>query len=109
MVEHMVLLDLFPDSALEIGMVDSIVCHIIKKIADNESGEKGRELVRAEKNRKEQIQDHRHGNTGGWWHDQAQTVTRVIMMHPVENKMNTFHEYSFRRKMEDKAVQQVFR
>lgn len=108
-VPHVVLLEVQPELALEVVMVDGIVGHVIKQIPTQKADEEGSDVNRSDHQPEQPEKECSQRYTDGRNHDQSFAIARIIVVYSMENEVDPFSPFTGRTPMKDKAVQNVFR
>ena len=85
----MILLQLKPEAAVHREMMHRVMDHVVTEITEDQSGESWRGVTTKD-NEKDSIKDKRERDADARWHDEPARIIRVIVMHAVQHKVETF-------------------
>src|SRR4051812_8099074 len=88
-------------------MMSRVMDHVVKKITEKKSGEGWRRDL-AEDDEEQSEKEKRQRNADDWRHDQPAGVFRIIVVNPVEKKMELLSPAGCRLVVEHPAMHRVF-
>jgi len=109
MVGHVMLLQLHPKPALDIGMVKGIMGHIIKKIPCNQTYKEGGHMLLAQYPAEKEIKTNAKWHTNSRNHYQSHCIAGIIVMHLMKYVVHLLTQLAGGYPMEKKPVQSIFR
>src|SRR5438128_429560 len=104
MMQHMMLLDIQPEFAFEIEMMNRIMRHVIEKIPGKKAGKERHHICIAKESPEHKIKQSSQWNAHCRNHYQSPAITWIIMMNSMKNKMQPLTDFSRRKPMENKPV-----
>src|ERR1043165_5171891 len=108
MVDHVVMLQIQPEFASEIKMMNRIMRHVIKQITGNESCKEWHHQLIAKQKIEQHEKQSGQRNADRRNHHQPLAVAWIIMVHTVKDKMDAFADFSGRQPVKNKTVKHVF-
>lgn len=103
----MVLFNFLPNTIFKLSMVQHIMGHIIKQVAQYKAGKKSIQQIYWQRPSEKKIKCSRQWNTCRWRHHQSLRIIRIIVVYTMEYKMNAFSPFRGGIKMEDETVQHI--